>query len=160
MADLQLELRGFNEIKRTLALLPERLQRNYLRGGVRAALAVLAKEARQQAPADTGELKRSIRTSTRAFYGGRLLTGKVKVSGRRARHAHLVEFGTRPHRIAVRTARVLAVGPGVFAKEVQHPGAKARPYMGTAVERKSSAAHDAFEIYVHTRLTRFWETGK
>lgn len=159
MADLRLELKGFDEIKRTLALLPERLQKNYLRGGVRAALAVLAKEARREAPVASGQLRRSIRTSTRAFYSGRV-TGKVNVAGPRARHAHLVEFGTKPHRIIARTAKALAIGPGVLVKEVQHPGAKARPYMGSAVARKSGAAHDAFETYVHTRLMRFWATGK
>lgn len=47
-----------------------------------------------------------------------------------------VEYGTRPHKIRPRNAKVLRwidkLGNVIFAREVNHPGGKAYPYMRPA----------------------------
>jgi hypothetical protein len=51
--------------------------------------------------------------------------------------AAYIEYGTRPHTIRARNARVLAFetsGGTVFARSVNHPGTKANPVLGNALE--------------------------
>lgn len=54
-----------------------------------------------------------------------------------APQAWFLEYGTRPHKIRPKRAKALRFigrsGQPVFAKEVNHPGTKADPFMGPAV---------------------------
>lgn len=56
-----------------------------------------------------------------------------------APYAHLVEFGTKPHLIKAKNGKYLVFN-GTFAKEVQHPGAKAEPFFQPAVRNKTQDA--------------------
>lgn len=93
-------------------------------------------EAKRKVPRKTGNLGRSIGP------GG--LTKRVAIVHARANYAAHVEFGTRPHVIKPRRARVLAwpqagsarlsgrvrVGGSLnFARLVNHPGTRAQPYL-------------------------------
>lgn len=54
-----------------------------------------------------------------------------------ANYAQHVEFGTRPHKIKAKPGGVLHFkvnGRDVFAKEVNHPGTKAQPFLVPAHE--------------------------
>src|SRR5690606_23381957 len=44
------------------------------------------------------------------------------------RYAHLVEFGTSPHKIKAKNAAALTLQGGAVVEEVGHPGAQARPF--------------------------------
>lgn len=81
-------------------------------------------------PVDQGNLKRSM--------GKRpLLGGLVAEIFNTAEYAPHVEFGTRPHEIRPRTARLLSWmknGRRFFARKVQHPGTRAQPFLFPAWE--------------------------
>lgn len=96
-------------------------------------------EAKHLVPRKTGNLGRTIRlgsltsSSVEVRAGGQLNVG----------YAAAVEFGSRPHVIRPRRAKVLAWGgartlagglragsrPTNFARSVRHPGTRAKPYL-------------------------------
>jgi HK97 gp10 family phage protein len=154
-------IEGFEALKNRLQRLPERLRTNIMRGAMRAAVAVLRRLARDnvQQFSRTGNLRRSIRVSTRSFRNG-TVTGTVKAGGPRAYYANIVEVGARPHAIRVKRANALALGPRTFVKAVQHPGFAGRRYMQQAAERGEKPASDAFAAYVQQRVVKFMATGQ
>ena len=110
-----------------LTLMPELLPRK------------VAEEAYQHAldfvPVRTGRLRQSIHIETH---------GKeyhVVAGSRIAYYAPYVEFGTRPHIILPRRAKVLRFevrGQVVYARYVHHPGTKPQYFMRRAAERTIS----------------------
>jgi hypothetical protein len=69
----------------------------------------------------------------------------VGVFGREGPLAHLVELGTAAHRIKAGAGKVISFVVGykrVFATVVQHPGARANPFLRVAADVK---AHDAID---------------
>jgi len=154
MAEFQIRIQGFDALKRRLGLVEQRLRRNILRGAMRAATAVIRKAARALVPLGrTGNLRRSIRVSTRAFADGRVV-GTVKAGGKLAWYANIVEAGARPHVITSRDRTgkgALQVG-GRVVRSVQHPGFRGRRYMARAAEQSEAAASSAFERYVQQRV--------
>jgi HK97 gp10 family phage protein len=93
-------------------------------------------------PVDKGDLRASIGHACKlgstagvkkpANYDGIVATNKE--------HALYVEFGTRPHVITVKTARVLSDGKETFGTRAQHPGTQAQPFMRPAVDRNIAKA--------------------
>jgi hypothetical protein len=101
-------------------------------------------KAKQLVPRKTGNLGRTIRlgsvtdTSADIIAGGQLGVG----------YARAVEYGSKPHVIVPRRAKVLAWGGSRrlsgnlrsgakatnFARRVNHPGTKAKPYLRPAAE--------------------------
>ncbi len=130
---------GSADLQRRLAAMKN--QRQML--GTVALLAV--REAKALVPRRTGNLGRTIRigritdTSAEVLAGGRLNVG----------YAAAVEFGTKPHIIRPRRAKVLAWGgrrtlggrlragqrADHFARSVRHPGTKAHPYLMPGIRR-------------------------
>ena len=92
-------------------------------------------QARQNAPVRTGNLARSIEPDPIQFAGPfRVETGVTA----HANYAAAVHEGTRPHVIRPRTAGALKFQLGdrtVFAKSVQHPGTRGRPFLRNAAEQ-------------------------
>lgn len=89
-------------------------------------------EARRLAPVDTGRLRSSI--VTRSEDHGRTYTVTI---GTNVNYADAVENGTGPHRIYPRRAQALRFvigGRVVFARYVDHPGTRAQPFLGPAME--------------------------
>lgn len=92
-------------------------------------------EQKKLAPVKTGNLRRTIHV-------GRI-TARSAETVASANYARFVEFGTRPHEIRPRKARVLAFKVGsrkVFARRVQHPGTRAQPFMIPGAERAIAGA--------------------
>ena len=122
------------------------LRRALLRGLQIAAI----REAKHLVPRKTGNLDRSIRVGALSDDRALILAGGVRDVG----YAACVEFGTGPHVIVPRKARVLAWGGNrrlsgtlrrgaraeFFAMRVNHPGTRAKPYLvpgAIAAMRKS-----------------------
>ncbi len=86
-----------------------------------------ASTASRLAPKRTGRLAASIRYRRE---------GEMSYSvGSELRYAPFVEYGTKPHLIRPVSAKVLAFTVGaakVFAKVVNHPGSKERPFLRPA----------------------------
>lgn len=125
-----IKIHGLDEIERRLQKLPEKLRRKSLKEVLQKGLDLVADEARIRAP------RRGINKGWEAFIdrGTRLAdaivtkvsvtakaaAGKVGIDTKKARHGHLLEFGTKPHKIGKR----------------QHPGSKPRPFMRPAIDSK------------------------
>lgn len=164
------EIRGLAELHKTLQELPVKIERNILRGGLRAGAKVMEAEAERLCPeglptmdsvkrgARRGELKRSIRVSMRASKS--TVRATLKAGNKIAWYAHLVEFGTARHWIKPKNRKSLFVA-GLFKEVIDHPGARPKPFMRPAFDSKWRAAIDAMASYVRDRLPKeFRKLGK
>jgi len=161
------EIKGLAELHRTLQELPVKIERNVLRGGLRAGAKVMEAEAERLCPealptldsvkrgARLGELKRSIRVTLRAR--GSTVRATLKAGNKVAWYAHLVEFGTARHWIKPKSRKSLFIA-GLFKEIIDHPGARPKPFMRPAFDSKWRMAIDAMADYIRTRLPK--EIGK
>lgn len=86
--------------------------------------------AKLRTPVDTGHLKRSIETEIE--HDGK--SGQVFTDVEYSTH---VEFGTAPHTIEVKDAKVLSDGKQFFGTKVNHPGQQAQPFLFPAFEEET-----------------------
>lgn len=149
MADDQAIIGG-RELDALLQSLPVKVERNILRAALRAGAAEFRKVARQNVPVDEGDLRASIRVTTRTKRG--TIYASVKAGGKKAPHWHWVEFGTAKHKIKPKKQQALSFG-GNVAGEVDHPGSKPKPYMRPAFDAGQRAALAAVAGKIRERLT-------
>lgn len=160
---------GGAELDRFLQGLPVNLEKNVLRAGMRAGAAVLKPEVQARIPVDHGDLRASVRITSRARRGS--VSASVKIGNRKVYYAAMVEYGTRAHVIAVddqdrrinrRTGRQVSIstvnrhlrlGLRLVGPSVQHPGAQPHPYARPAAEAGFTAAVAAVKAKVRERLT-------
>jgi HK97 gp10 family phage protein len=166
---------GMADLHKLLQRLPVKVETNVLRGAVRAGQNVIKKAAQSAAPADTGELRKSIRvTSSRRALKRGFVRADVVAGNATAWYAHIIEFGSgqfyegtgrsvrKPYVIRAKVAdgkeastgqkrRALRVGSALVA-QVTHPGVKPRRFMRTAAQQLEGPALDAFVAYVRKRL--------
>ncbi len=92
--------------------------------------AEVVNESKAIAPFKTGNLKKDIRV----FKADQ--TSVTIGNSKLAPYAKFVHFGTKPHIIRVKKARVLANKKSgiIFGKKVNHPGTKANPYLKNALD--------------------------
>jgi HK97 gp10 family phage protein len=145
-----LAISGGKKLDDLLKTLPGKLQKNIMRSAIRAGGVVYRDKVKELVPVHMGELKKSIRISTK-LKGG-VVTASLKVGSRKAWYAKLVEFGTRPHKITPKDARALEIG-GAVVESVDHPGAQAHPYMRPAADAGHTAALAAVVDQLRKRLT-------
>lgn len=160
-------VKGFDKLAKALDTFPEKFGRNVVRGGLRAGALPIKEEVQRNAPVGPpssknaaryggrpGLLRDSVRVGT-GFKNGVVkavvkVGGKVKGGGD-AYYPIMVEFGTAAHIITARTGKSLYVN-GVFYSFVQHPGAKARPFVRPALVGKANAALLEVGNYIKGRL--------
>lgn len=110
------KIEGLNEITATLKGLPGKLERKIIRGALAKATKPLVSAARRRARRVSGLLRRSIYRKTVTYGSGTIVAvigprtdtvglvargyGKGLRKSVPAWYAHLVELGTRPHRLA------------------------------------------------------------
>jgi len=171
MANESFQVQGLKELHQMLQELPVRIERNIMRGAVRAGANVYRDAAREAAPVDDGILRRSIKTGST-----NVKKGKVVVNvGTDLYYARMVEFGTasfytgngktvgKPYKIPKkvkgkrRLKKALNFG-NVVVNNVTHPGIRPQAFMRRAFDGASDKAVAAFAQYVSTRLDA--EIGK
>ena len=170
MADIQIT--GLAELHKALQELPANIERNVLRGGLRAGANVIRQEAVRLAPeapptlvgvklgARIGELKRSIRVSMRVRSKAGWVNARVVAGNVKAWYAHLVEFGTARHWIRPKHRKSLFIA-GAFAEAIAHPGAKPKPFMRPAWDGQHQQALEVMADYIRQRLPKeFKKAGK
>lgn len=138
---LQMRVDGLGPLRAKLALLRASQQRRIVRPAVAAAGTPVLQAARQRAPVESGQLRRSLGKRVKLLRKSGIVVAIVgprrkafrKQLWRQSRwskdaqwvnptnYAHLVEFGTLPHAI------------GVGRRLVKHPGARARPFLRPAL---------------------------
>lgn len=171
MADT-VKVNGLKELGKLLGELPEKLQRNVMRGALRAGAAPILREAKALVPVDQGDLKKSLRVSSRIKQGVPTATVKSEKF-----YAKMVEYGTAPHIIkpdptkaltrktrrgekvvSTRTLNrmvargTLRIGDQYVGDAVTHPGSKPKPFMRPALDTQASAALVATGEYIKKRL--------
>lgn len=103
----------------------------------------MVNRARVLAPVDTGRLRASIRAEPPRIFS---LRGSVTV-GSDLEYAGYVNDGTRPHVIRPRRARALRFRVGgrvVYARLVNHPGTRAKPFLDRALREVAAARGYSF----------------
>lgn len=164
----EFQVQGLKELHNMLQQLPVRIERNIMRGAIRAGANVYRDAARLAAPVDDGLLKRSIKTGST-----NVKRGKVVVNiGTDLYYARMVEFGTasfytgtgrsvkKPYKIpktsksgktTKRLKKALKFG-NVIVNSVTHPGIRPQPFMRKAFDGASDQAVSTFAQYISTRL--------
>ena len=132
---------GMRELALALDGFPEKLQRKALANSLRAAGRVIRNIARQNVPVKSGRLRRSIRVTIKRTNGK--LIARV-IAGRRVKkddpfYAWMVEGGTKRHEIRPKGAKSLFIA-GLFAEQINHPGAEAKPFLGPALTEGADMA--------------------
>ena len=159
-------LKGGADVGAFLAALPAQLEKNILRGALKAGAEVIAAGAREGCR--SSEVRESIKTSSRADQG--VVTAKVQTKGKGAYIAPWLEYGTDPHFISVDDAQrggmtvrrinkktkegSLVIGGKFVGSTVHHPGAKPYPFMRPALDNREADAIAAIGGYIQTRLTK------
>lgn len=171
---------GGRELEQLLQTLPVKMEKNIMRSALRAGGAVLRDKARQFVPQEDGDLLRSIRITSRVRKG-QVQIG-VKAGNAQVYYAGMVEYGTRPHYVAVsdidrgpgrgrgrrgtegrretlasiRTVnkRVLQIGANFVGPSVHHPGSRAHPFMRPAVDAGFRPAVAAVQTQIRKLLNK------
>lgn len=143
MADfVTINIKGLDKVKARLDALAEKVKRKHLRTIMKEATETLREEAARHAP------RRKINSGWEAFVTRPGLSlrdgvaakvsitqagasGLVGLDYSKVHHGHLVEFGTRPHLIKIKTKS------GKY-RVIKHPGSRKQPFMRPAFDNKSS----------------------
>lgn len=163
-ADGTTEIKGLAELQRALDALPANIEKNCLRGALRAAQKVIATIAKNNAPvapptqtnaqrygAYAGALRDSIRIVTSSKNGKIIAT--VKAGNKKSYYAHWVEYGTAAHKITAINGKALSFG-GAARMVINHPGAQQKPFMRPALANGTNAALDQFAAYMRERIDK------
>ena len=142
---------GLAELQKLLDELPAKIEKNIVRGALRAAAKVVSEEAKSLCPVGSGALRDSIHISVR--YRNGKVQANISAGNKTAFYAHMVEFGTARHLIKPKNRKSLFLA-GVFKELVDHPGAKKQPFMRPAIDGKANAAVSTFADNVRNRLSK------
>lgn len=145
MAELT-HVKGLKELQAFLDQLPAKMERNVIRGALRAGANVVKPAAQAGINSVSGALAASLRVSVRARRG--TVTAAVKTN---LFYARFVEYGTRRHTIKASTGSALAFG-GAMVWSVDHPGTAPHPFMRPALDTRAGAAVVAAGEYIKQRL--------
>jgi bacteriophage HK97-gp10 putative tail-component len=149
-----IHVKGLSELQQFLDTLAPKIERNVLRGALRAgAVKELLPETQANLLAagavKTGALIAGLKVKTRAR-GGRV-EATVTATGPHAFIAKWIEFGVKAHNIPAKAGGWLFFN-GIFARSVWHPGFKARGFMRRALDHSGGAAVIAAAEYMKQRL--------
>lgn len=145
-------LKGGKELQAFLDKLPAKIERNIMRSALRAGAKIIADEAKLNVPVRDGDLRNSIRVTTRARKGQ--VSASAKAGSKKAWYWRFVEFGTAAHTIKSSTGASLFFNGGAY-KTVRHPGARARPFMRPAMDSRADDAIRAVGMKIKERLTQY-----
>lgn len=161
----EVHVKGLAELEQFLQTLPDKLQKNVLRGALRAGANVVLEQAKLDCPVGDpsargkrlyghyrGALRDSLRIKT-GVKGGKIFAsvvvgGKTK-KGANVFYAHFVELtGATAH---VLQGKDYAIGGRVY-KRLDHPGMHAKPFLRPALHNKAAPAVVAAAEYIKKRL--------
>lgn len=169
----EIHVTGLRDLQGFLDMLPAKLERNVMRGALRAGVKPIKAAAVANCPVGEpnaegaklyglyrGALRDSIRISTRAK--GHVVTATVKAGGKTKSgadvfYAHFIEGFWKHHKsspyliAAFKKAGRLSFG-GIFRKTVMHPPLVAHPFLRPALDGQAKNAIVAAAEYMKKRL--------
>lgn len=146
MADLKY-VKGLAQLESFLQQLPAKIERNVLRGALRAGARTIQARAIANVRKRSGATAKSIKVGTRA--AGGQVTAYVRVKDFKG---IWLEYGTRPHRIEPKNRKSLSIG-GHAVEHVDHPGAKPHRFLRPAMDQSANGALVAAAEYMKKRLS-------
>lgn len=168
----EIHVTGLADLQKMLDTLPAKIERNILRGALRAGVKRIKDAAVANCPVGMpsgegrrlyglheGSLRDSIRVGTRSKGG--VVTATVKAGGRTAKggdvfYAHIIEFtGAVAHQVPALSLLgkvFLNIGGGVY-RSAKHPGMRPKPFMRPALDQQANAAVVAAAEYMKERLS-------
>lgn len=163
-----IHVKGLSDLQKFLDTLPEKLQKNVMRGAVRAGMTRIKDAAFAAAPVGppskegarkyglyAGAMRDSIRITT--SIKGNLISASVKVGGKTKHganvwYARIIEFtGAAHHDITPKVGGSLFLG-GVFLHTAHHPGMRPKAFMRPAFDAQAQNAVIGAAEYIKTRL--------
>lgn len=144
-----INVKGLSDLQKFMDELTPKMEANVMRGALRAGMSEVLPVARSNIHSVSGELANGLKLTTKIKRG--VVIAAITAKGVHGFVARWVEFGTAAHKISAKAAKVLSIG-GFFTKSVQHPGAKAHPFMRPALDQQASAATIAAGNYIKNRL--------
>lgn len=140
-------VKGLKDLQEFLDDLPVKMERDIMRGGIRAGTKEIYTEALTSAPVLHGKLKEGIKMGTSVR--GSIVRGYVRSTDFKTRW---IEYGTAAHAITASPSKFLNFG-GVFVKSVMHPGSHPHPFLRPALDNQATSAVIATGNYVKERLS-------
>lgn len=159
----EVKIQGLAELNRMLQQLPANIERNILRGGLRAGQKVFEQLALANISPTMDDLRRSLKIKTSGRRG--VASAVLSAGDRYAYYAHWVEYGTAtyyegkgrtvgaPYPIRSRRKKSLKAGEKNFAAVI-HPGMKPMPYMRPAADDGMDRALLAMRDYLKVRIEK------
>lgn len=144
-------IKGLSELQAFLDQLPAKMEKNIMRGAMRAGAVVLKDEVQGNVPVRTGKLRDGLKIKTGSK--GAKVMARVTFTGPHAFLARWIEYGVVAHIINPKSGKYLSFA-GLFARSVEHPGFAAKPMMRTALDTRGTAAAVAAGEYIKKRLTK------
>lgn len=158
------QVAGLDELKKILLSLPAKIEKQVTQRALSAGARVLRDLAKENAPQDQGQLVNSIRVALdrKAVKAG-VVRMKVIAGGKKAFHAHFVEYGTAsyyagtgrtvgaPYKIEAKLSKGLSFG-GLLVQQVEHPGVKPQPFMRPAWDAGNAKALAATVAYFQKHI--------
>jgi hypothetical protein len=140
-------VKGLSDLQRFLDALPPKIEKNVLRGSLRAGISqAILPAARANIRSVSGKTSKSLKVRTDARGGQVTASLYTKLYT-----ARFLEYGTKPHIIRPKNGKALAIG-GLFVAAVEHPGARATGFMRRALDTRAKDAVVAAAEYMKTRL--------
>lgn len=145
----EIHVTGLAELQKFLDELPAKIERNIMRGALRAGMNQIKPVAQANARKVSGLLADGLKVGTRSRNG--VVYATLRTTGKHGFVARWLEFGTRPHTITGKNRKSLSFGGGLF-QSVEHPGARPYPFLRPALDRQAQAAVIAAAEYIKERL--------
>lgn len=156
-----MQVKGSTDVMKTLNAMAKSLGAPVVRKHIRSGARILAKRAQANAShADvTGQTSKSIGVINDPKDKVGVITGP-----RRGKQfpggfvAHILEYGAAPHIIAPKKKgkkKVLKTASGGFAKEVDHPGVQATPFMRPAWDTTQTTVLDKIKQGLKAEISDF-----
>lgn len=149
MADT-INIKGLDKLNEFLQQLPVKMEKNVMRGSLRAGMKVVLPVAKSNIHSVSGELAKGLKLSTNSK-GGKV-TSSIKAKGEHGYVARWVEYGTKPHLITAKKGGGLQLPDGRVLSSVWHKGARPKPFLRPSLDQQASAAVVAAAEYMKARL--------
>lgn len=170
---------GLSDLQKFLDTLTPRLERNIMRGALRAGMNEVKPAAQAKVRSVSGLLAAGLKVGTTARGG--VVKSYLRARGPHSYIGHFVEYGTKPHLISVadaekpinrrltakrgeivrasmrtinRYVRSLKIATRFVGRTVSHPGARPKAFMRPALDERAQAAVVAVGNYIKGRLTK------
>jgi len=149
--DLEINPLYLQKIESGFNKLPEKVFEKAVGKAANKAMRITVKAARRNVPVETGQLKKSIGIRIKKYRQSGIVFAAVgprkgykdATTGRNpANYAHLVEYGTAPHKETSEGG--FKIGNFFVGKTIDHPGARPKPFLRPALLKNKRHVVDTY----------------